>query len=155
MNKKLLTLCLPVRDGEVLLGMKKRGFGMGRWNGFGGKVEASEIIEEAAKRETFEEAEIAVEAMEPAGILEFEFEGDPVILEVHIFRVTKFSGTPAETEEMKPEWYPNDAVPFKRMWPDDIHWFPLFFAGKTFRGKFLFGKGDIILEQHLEESDLS
>jgi len=30
--------------------MKKRGFGVGRWNGFGGKVEANETIDEAAKR---------------------------------------------------------------------------------------------------------
>ena len=154
MKKKLLTLCLPVRDGETLLGMKKRGFGMGRWNGFGGKVEPGETIEEAAKRETFEEADIVVEAMEPVGILEFEFAGDPTILEVHIFRVTAFSGTPVETEEMWPKWYRNDAIPFKHMWPDDIHWFPLFFAGKTFRGRFLFGKGDAILEQHLETTDL-
>ena len=35
---KLLTLVF-LRDGsKVLLGMKKRGFGAGKWNGFGGKV---------------------------------------------------------------------------------------------------------------------
>jgi hypothetical protein len=38
--KKLLTLCIVHQNDKVLLGMKKRGFGMGRWNGFGGKVEA-------------------------------------------------------------------------------------------------------------------
>jgi hypothetical protein len=37
--KKILTLCVPINDGKVLLGMKKRGFGAGRWNGFGGKME--------------------------------------------------------------------------------------------------------------------
>jgi|GEM_PF-4498763 len=31
--KKQLTLCIPVKDGKILLGMKKRGFGAGRWNG--------------------------------------------------------------------------------------------------------------------------
>lgn len=30
--------------------MKKRGFGKGRWNGFGGKVEKGEIILEVVKR---------------------------------------------------------------------------------------------------------
>ena len=35
---------------QILLGMKKRGFGSGKWNGFGGKVEPNETIEEAAKR---------------------------------------------------------------------------------------------------------
>ncbi|CAN0505072.1 unnamed protein product, partial [Ectocarpus sp. 12 AP-2014] len=33
---------------EILLGMKKRGFGEGKWNGFGGKVESGESVEEAA-----------------------------------------------------------------------------------------------------------
>jgi len=39
---------------RILLGMKKRGFGAGWWNGFGGKVQQGETIEEAAKRSTKE-----------------------------------------------------------------------------------------------------
>jgi hypothetical protein len=35
--KKILTLCIPIKNNKVLLGMKKRGFGVGRWNGFGGE----------------------------------------------------------------------------------------------------------------------
>ncbi len=54
--KKLLTLCIVHQHPRVLLGMKKRGFGIGHWNGFGGKVEEGESIEEAAKREVKEEA---------------------------------------------------------------------------------------------------
>lgn len=50
LSSKLLTLVLVVQPGKVLLGMKKRGFGAGKWNGFGGKVEPGESIEEAAKR---------------------------------------------------------------------------------------------------------
>ncbi len=46
--KKILTLCFFERGDEVLLGMKKRGFGVGLWNGFGGKVEAGEAVEAAA-----------------------------------------------------------------------------------------------------------
>jgi hypothetical protein len=48
--KKLLTLVLVTRPNQVLLGMKKRGFGQGKWNGFGGKVEKGETILEAAQR---------------------------------------------------------------------------------------------------------
>lgn len=47
--KKILTLCMVIRDSELLLGMKKRGFGVGRWNGFGGKVEMGEDIVDAAR----------------------------------------------------------------------------------------------------------
>ncbi len=36
---------------RLLLGKKKRGFGEGYYNGFGGKVEAGESIDEAASRE--------------------------------------------------------------------------------------------------------
>jgi 8-oxo-dGTP diphosphatase/2-hydroxy-dATP diphosphatase len=32
------------------------------------------------------------------GILEFEFVGDPVMFEVHVFDVTQYEGEPVETE---------------------------------------------------------
>ena len=50
--RKIYSLVL-IRDFEnnkILLGYKKRGFGFGKWNGFGGKVEQSESISECAKR---------------------------------------------------------------------------------------------------------
>ena len=47
---KLYTLIYVLKDDVVLLGMKKRGFGVGRWNGFGGKVMDGEDIAAGAKR---------------------------------------------------------------------------------------------------------
>jgi len=47
--KKIMTLCIIHQHPKVLLGMKKRGFGVGRWNGFGGKVNEGETIEQADK----------------------------------------------------------------------------------------------------------
>ena len=44
-----------------------------------------------------------------------------------------------------------DEIPYSSMWPDDIHWLPLFLDGKKFRGKFLFGEADSILSMNLEE----
>ena len=49
-QNKLLTLLFVLKPGKVLLGYKKRGFGADRWNGFGGKVQQGETIEEAAIR---------------------------------------------------------------------------------------------------------
>lgn len=49
-QNKQLTLVFVIEKSRILLGFKKRGFGVGRWNGFGGKVEKQESIEEAAKR---------------------------------------------------------------------------------------------------------
>ena len=149
--RKILTLCIIHQYPRVLLGMKKRGFGAGRWNGFGGKVGEVEAIEEAAKREVQEEAGIAVAAIEPAGMLEFSWDGKPEILEVHIFRATEFTGEPQETEEMRPQWFHTDEIPFDAMWPDDRYWMPLFLAGKKFRGRFIFDVNDQILRYSLSE----
>jgi len=71
---KLLTLCLIHQDNRLLLGMKKRGFGKDRINGFGGKVEPGESIEEATIRETQEEAGITPIDLKKIGIIHFEFE---------------------------------------------------------------------------------
>ncbi len=152
MTKKVLTLCIVHQDTNVLLGMKKRGFGAGRWNGFGGKVLENEGIEDATRRETLEEAGITVGELSEMGVLEFEFRGDPQILEVHVFKAANFSGDPTETEEMKPQWFEVAEIPYDTMWPDDIYWMPLFLKGKKFTGRFLFGKGDRILEQSLQET---
>jgi len=149
--KKLLTLCIIHQHPNVLLGMKKRGFGAGRWNGFGGKISEGETIENAAKREIQEEAGIILKNIDKVGIIDFEFKGNPEILQVHIFKADNFLGEPIESEEMKPQWFHVDEIPFKEMWPDDIHWIPLFLSGKKFKGKFLFGKSDVILEKELME----
>jgi len=149
-----MTLCIVRRGDKVLLGMKKRGFGMGRWNGFGGKVDPGETVEQAARREVKEEAGIELKDLEKVGVIDFEFQGKPGILEVNIFHSKlDFSGAPVESEEMKPQWFDLDEIPFSQMWPDDIHWFPLFLAGKKFTGRFLFGEGEgnTIVEQELNE----
>jgi 8-oxo-dGTP diphosphatase/2-hydroxy-dATP diphosphatase len=152
-EKKVLTLCLVHQPPRLLLGMKKRGFGAGRWNGFGGKVKEGETIEEAMRREVREEAGIEVHSVEKIGAIDFEFRGNPEILEVHIFRAKEFTGEPRESDEMKPQWYAADALPYDSMWPDDQYWFPLFLEGKKFCGKFLFGEGDVVLEHTLETVD--
>lgn len=136
--RKTLTLCIPMKDDKVLLGMKKRGFGAGRWNGFGGKVEQGESIEQAAMRELHEEVGIKTGELRKVGILDFIFQDDPKILEVHAFTLKGFSGEPVETEEMRPQWFSVKDIPFSQMWSDDEFWFPLLLAGKKFKGEFLF-----------------
>jgi 8-oxo-dGTP diphosphatase/2-hydroxy-dATP diphosphatase len=150
-SKKLMTLGIIHASGRILLGMKKRGFGMGRWNGFGGKVLEGETIENAMEREIFEEAGIRMIDMEKVGIIEFEFQGNPELLEVHIFKAKHFSGEFVESEEMKPQWFAVDQIPFAQMWPDDKYWMPIFLAGKKFTGKIIFGKLDVVLKCDLKE----
>ncbi len=128
------------KNDQILLGMKKRGFGEGRWNGFGGKLEEGETIEEGAARELEEEVGIVAKGMEKIGILDFSFDSDPKLLEVHVFKVTEYSGEPFESEEMKPEWFNFENIPFEQMWSDDEYWFPLMLNNKQFKGKFHFDR---------------
>jgi len=151
MKRTVTNLCVIHQHPRILLGMKKRGFGAGRWNGFGGKVLPDETIEESLMREVEEEAGIKLEDIQKVGFMEFEFVKNGEIVEVHVFKTGKFTGEPTESEEMKPQWFYIDEIPFTEMWPDDKFWMPLFLSGKKFKGKFLFGEADIILEQELME----
>ena len=76
---KLSTICLLIKDDEILLAMKKRGFGAGRWNGVGGKVEPGESIEEGAIREMEEEIGVtaSIENLERVGEIKFYFKDKP------------------------------------------------------------------------------
>lgn len=151
MSRKLLTLCFIVQPPRILLGLKKRGFGAGRWNGFGGKVAPGESIESAARREVLEECGLTVGALDPCGRIDFAFEAQPEeTLEVHVFRVDDFTGTPAESEEMKPQWFNVADIPYEAMWPDDRYWLPWLVDGKKFEGAFLFRGEDEILDWTLQ-----
>jgi len=48
--RKVYTLTIIRDNGKLLLGYKKRGFGMNKINGFGGKVEKGETVLEGAIR---------------------------------------------------------------------------------------------------------
>jgi 8-oxo-dGTP diphosphatase/2-hydroxy-dATP diphosphatase len=138
--KKQLTLCIPVKENKVLLGYKKRGLGLGLYNGFGGKVELGETIEQATLRELAEEVGIKDGVLKKLGVLEFTFQSEQKILVTHIFKLKDFKQEPIETEEMKPQWFNLNEIPFLQMWPDDKYWFPLFLQDKLFKGYFLFDK---------------
>jgi len=150
---KLFTVCIVQREGAVLLGRKKRGFGAGLWNGFGGKVEAGETPEEAVVRETQEEAGIRVNGLRKRGIITFTFEGKTEPMEVHFWSTSEFAGEPSETEEMSPRWFPVGALPYDDMFADDRHWFPLLLAGKDFGGRAHFKDEYTIISHDIRETD--
>jgi 8-oxo-dGTP diphosphatase len=121
------TLCILLRAGEVLLGYKKVRYGAGKYTGFGGKVEAGETVRAAAARELEEECSLRVEdsALEEAGRLIFLFPHKAEwSQEVHVFRVYQWMGEPVESEEMRPEWFALDRLPYARMWQDAPAWLP-------------------------------
>jgi 8-oxo-dGTP diphosphatase len=141
------TLCFLVREKtskQILLGLKKKGFGKGKLNGFGGKVSGSETIEEAALRELEEETGVQASPGDIRKVAELEFAFPHVPKErgwdqrVHVFLVEKWEGEAEETNEMKPVWIEIDSIPFEKMWDDDKHWLPLVLEDKKIKGRFVF-----------------
>lgn len=105
--------------------MKKRGFGAGWWNGFGGKLEPGETYAASAVRETSEEVGLSIDESDltHAADIVFRFDGDVDVI-TKVYTVTQFAGTPVETDEMRPRWFALDAIPYDAMWPADRQWLP-------------------------------
>ncbi len=141
---KQATLCFLIRKGEpddVLLGLKKRGFGRGKYNGLGGKIQPGESARHAAAREIEEEAGINVrpESLVPSGRLTFVFPANADFdHDVMLFVAWTWQGDPRESDEMRPAWFPITGLPFHQMWRDDPHWLPLVLAGHSVEAEFVF-----------------
>ncbi|CAE6409937.1 hypothetical protein ACGC1H_006486 [Rhizoctonia solani] len=138
---------------KVLLGLKKRGFGKGIYNGFGGKVDPGESVGDAALRELQEESHLTA-PLEPCGLLLFVGAGHAHAHHITVFRAHTWQGEPTETDEMRPEWFaypslsvpstpvPSDAFPpfpFEDMWKDDPLWIPHLLTSKYFIGRVDYG----------------
>lgn len=177
--RKLFTLVFVFDENKqrLLLGFKKRGFGSGKWNGFGGKIEPGETIADAAMRELNEECGLSLKTkplssnnnaingchdngLRFTGINLFNFIDSPIVFEVHIFKISysMVEGAVTESDEMKPQWFDYADIPYDKMWPDDRHWFPsLFKEDVTFTGQYTFEsiETDIIIQQELKEEKCS
>jgi 8-oxo-dGTP diphosphatase len=139
-----MTVCFLLRGTpahEVLLGYKKRGFGARKFAGIGGRVEAGETILTAACRELYEETGITAREhdLQSMGAITFRFPNQPTWNQVvHVFIATGWMGEPIESDEMRPSWYPIDAVPFAQMWDDSRYWLPQILAGQPLQAQITF-----------------
>lgn len=144
---KITTLCFLHTSSDILLAMKKVRFGAGKLNEVGGHVEDGETVEQAIVRETFEEIGVSIneENLEKVAILHFAFDTKPEWnQECHVFLTSEWEGEPTESEEMSPEWYSKDDLPFEKMWEDDKHWLPKVLAGERIRAHFSFDENQKI-----------
>jgi 8-oxo-dGTP pyrophosphatase MutT (NUDIX family) len=153
MKEKTLSLLFLRRDDEILLAMKKVGFGQGRWNGVGGKVEPGEAIEAAMIRESQEEIGVTPTRYEKVAELLFDeyFKGEHVLMHVHAFIATEWTGKASESDEMAPRWFNIDAIPYDDMWSDDPYWLPTVLAGKKISADFKLDESDAIISHTIKE----
>jgi len=155
-NLRNATLVFLIKKSEsgitdICLAMKKRGFGMNRWNGVGGKVdEQKETVEEAAKREAKEEIDVLVKELNKIAELSFYFPHNSAWDQiVHVYFVESWDGEPKESEEMNPKWFSINEIPFENMWPDDIFWLPKAVKGNLLKAMFKFGENDVIQDKEI------
>ena len=151
MTKKIYTLIFVHKAKQILLGMKKRGFGQGKWNGFGGKLEEGETIEESAIREMYEESGLQVSDLKQIGINRFYYTEGDKLMETYVFVTDTFTGDPTESEETLPKWFDIDKLPYDSMWPDDKFWMPYLLDGKIFEAEFTFDPNNNLLSHKITE----
>jgi ADP-ribose pyrophosphatase YjhB (NUDIX family) len=142
----ITNLCYLInKKNQVLLIMKKKGFGQGKWNGPGGKVQEGELVEQAAIREVEEETGYKPIKPRALGYLEFIWQTQPENNQIcHVFHTKEYEGKMCESEECLPQWWNIDKIPFKLMWEDDIYWLKDALAQQEVKYRFYFDKNNKI-----------
>ncbi len=147
MNLPEVCVCYLLREKptgiEVLLGRKKGGLGEGKLVGPGGKLEPGESAVEAAVREVHEEVGVTVlpQSLTLVGELSYPFTHHPQWSQKSwAFICRDFAGSPAESDELAPSWFPLAEMPYDRMWDDAKHWLPQALGGQFVRATFTFGE---------------
>ena len=130
-------LCLIRRHrpagAEVLLGLKKAGFGEGKWVGLGGHIEYGEKPAAAAVREVFEESSLVVPAdsLQHMASIEFRFPSRPSWDQTaEVYMTWVFEGEAVESNEVSPRWFAEEQLPLGLMWDDAKYWLPAVLAGQ-------------------------
>ncbi len=150
-------LCFLRRGDEILLAMKKRRFGAGKWNGFGGKCVDDETPVECLLREAKEEVSVNLDPkkLKKVALIQFEFQNKTEWNQLcHVFEAWEWEGEPTESEEMRPQWYKISEVPYDVMWKDDRFWLPHIIKGELVKAYFLFTEnGDMTPTYNVEVVD--
>ena len=154
------TLCFPIdKKGRLLLGRKRRGFGIAKWNGFGGKIESGETFPDCAIRELHEESGLVADPadLELVAFLDFHFQDAPDLDHIgYVYLLHHWQGTVRQTEEMEPQWFGSHELPFEEMWQGDRKWIPLIQQGKMLKGRINFGTdGETVAQMELHETSFS
>ncbi|MFW5888226.1 MAG: 8-oxo-dGTP diphosphatase [Patescibacteria group bacterium] len=140
------TICYLIdSEGRLLLQKKSKGFGKGKWNGPGGKIEKGETPKECVQREVKEETGIEVLKVESRGELEFIFPHKPEDnFYCYVFVARDFQGEPEDKGEGELKWFKKEELPLSRMWDDDRYWLLEMLEGNFVRKRFYFDKNNSV-----------
>lgn len=147
-------ICFLVRGDQILLGKKKEGFGKGNWVGVGGKIEEGETVEQGIVRELQEEIGIEATDLKKIAVLNFYF---PHVADeswnqrVYAFTAGSWNGEPTESEEIFPQWFHRDAIPFDGMWDDARYWLYEALDGKEISADFLIDDRLKVIDKSITE----
>lgn len=147
--KTITTLAYLINNNsEVLLIMKKRGFGVGKWNGPGGKVKSKEKPSDSMIREVKEETGVKVVNFDQLGYIEFVWPDKLVAnnTRCYIYLSRDFTGEMKESEECRPAWFSIDNIPYDEMWDDDKYWYPQMLKGEAFKKRCFFDENAKVLK---------
>jgi 8-oxo-dGTP pyrophosphatase MutT (NUDIX family) len=153
------SLVFPFREDMILLGLKKKDLGEGNYNGFGGKFDSSldNNILDTAKRELEEESGLvcSLNELEKVAVIDFYFPFKPVLNQrVHVYFFKDVQGEPVETDEMAPEWFSLNKIPYKKMWKSDSIWLKELMLGKKFVADFYWKSDNKTVDRYtLKEVD--
>ena len=138
-NLRKVSLIFLRKEDEILLAMKKRGFGEGFLNGIGGKQDPGETIEQTAVRECQEEIDVTPKKLGKVAVINFFFPEKPEHdQQCHVYFCEEWDGEPKETDEMRPDWVKLSEIPYEKMWNDDIIWLPKVLSGEKIEADFTF-----------------
>jgi len=148
-KRTVLCFVFDKKNDLLLMIHKKRGQGAGKINVPGGKIQAGETEESAARRETIEETGIEPLTMKQAGKLEFYFPySDSWDNTCTVFVADNFAGSLiSESEECSAHWLPCATLPLDKMWDADRLWLPYLLAGKEFHRAYVFDSSDRVIEE--------
>ncbi|KAJ2124207.1 Nudix (Nucleoside diphosphate linked moiety X)-type motif 1 [Coemansia sp. RSA 720] len=143
----LYTIIFPFEGDKdvsrVLLGLKKRGMGDGLWNGFGGKVEAGETIAACAHRELEEECGLQASRLEYVGVL-YIASSSGIEYTIFVYTARGLTGELCESDEMRPQWFGVDELPYELTHTEAKLWWPTMLSGATFTARFVFDSDDLV-----------
>jgi len=147
MTDVLRVVCFLIDGDKVLLGKKGDGIGEGNYIGIGGKQEKGEDIYKALIREVKEEINIEVIDFQEMGKITFKFPHKPNWDQIVIpFICTKWKGEPQNSEEIIPQWFMKDKLPFEKMWDDAKYWIPKVIKCAKVKMEFVYGKDNKIIQ---------